>query len=243
MSMFDWLRRHNPGAPLWRILFWHFIGRGIPWVLSVLLWRHRAWGSGNIPNTGPLLLVSNHQSYLDLTTLGLGIARRHFHSMARKTLFDNRFFGWLIRTVNAFPVEQGRGDIKSIRRAIDLLREGHCVLIFPEGARTRDGVIQPFSPGIMTLIRRARPTVLPLAVDGCYDVWPIGQNRPRLNGRIGVQFGRPIPAEELTAMTPDAVAEHLRCRVERLRLDLRHKLRRNSHGRYPTDTAGDESGV
>jgi len=237
-----WLRRYrrrNPETPLWKPLWWDLFCKPLSWVLLALLYGHRWWGVNRIPAEGPTLLVCNHQSYLDLPVLGAGIYHRHFQSMARWTLFDNPLFGWLIRSLNAFPVEQGKGDVKSVRTAIEKLKQGHLVLIFPEGGRTRDGRLQPFSPGMMLLIRRARPTVVPMAVDGAYDIWPIGQSRPRLRGRTGAMYGEPLDPDALCAMPPEEAVELLRRRIESLRLEVRSRLRRISHGQWPPPGAGD----
>jgi 1-acyl-sn-glycerol-3-phosphate acyltransferase len=232
------IRRVNPRASLIRIAWWRLL-QFLSWLVLFLLYRHRAWGMRNIPPTGPVLLVCNHQSYLDLTVLGCAIQHRHFHSMARRTLFRHPAFGWLIRSLNAFEVDQDRGDLRAIRTAIGKLKEEHLLLVFPEGSRTSDGRLQPFQSGVMTLLRRAKPTIVPMAVEGVYDVWPIWRKRPRLRGRVAAQYGRPIAAEALLEMEPEQAIEHLRGRVEHLRLDLRGKLRHQTHGRFPPSGPAD----
>jgi 1-acyl-sn-glycerol-3-phosphate acyltransferase len=232
-------RRRNPGAPLWQLLWWEVICQPLSWLAMFLLYRIRWWGVNNVPGSGPVLLLCNHQSYLDLVTLGIGLHHRHFHSMARATLFRHPAFAWHIRSLNAFPVEQGKGDVKAVRAAIERLKQGHLVLVFPEGSRTADGRLQPFSPGVMLLIKRAKPTVVPMAVDGVFDVWPIKQARPKLRGRVGAMYGRPIPADQLLAMPTDQAMRTLEQRIESLRLDVRAKLRRASNDRYPADTLAD----
>lgn len=234
--MRGWLgryRRKNPGATLGHILWWDLVCHPIAWLIVFVLYRHRWWNIHNIPAEGPTLLVCNHQSYLDLPVLGVGIYHRHFHPMARKTLFRNPVFGRLIRSLNAFEVDQESADIRSVRTAIDKLKAGHLVLLFPEGARTEDGRMGPFNPGLMLLIRRARPTVVPMAVDGVYDAWPINRKWPRLSGATGAEYGEPIPAKDLIAMPPEEARKLLRHRVETLRLSVRQRLRRRTRGRYP----------
>ncbi len=240
MSWLNRLRRRNPGEPLRKILWWEFVCQPLSWFFIFTLYRHRWWGVNRIPDEGPTLLVCNHQSYLDLLVLGVGIHHRHFHSMARATLFRNPGFGWLIRSLNAFPVDQTRADVKSVRAAIEKLRQGHLVLVFPEGSRTPDGQLQPFAPGVMLLLRRARPTVVPMAVEGVFDVWPIGQARPKLVGRTGAIYGRPISAEALLDLSPDEAISSLQQRVESLRLELRSRLRQQSRGRFPHPGPGDQ---
>lgn len=236
-------RRRNPGAPLRRILWWDGFCKPLSWTALATLYGHRWWGVDRIPPRGPVLLICNHQSYLDLPVLGCGIHHRHFHSMARSTLFKNPLFDRLIRSLNAFPVEQGKGDIKSVRAAIERLNAGHLVLVFPEGGRTPDGRLQPFNPGTMLLIRRARPAIVPMAVDGVFDIWKIGQPLPRLRGRTGASYGDPIAAQTLLDMKPDDALALLQRRVETLRLDTRRRLRRLTHGAWPPPGPGDEPNV
>ena len=78
-----------------------------------------------------------------------------------------------------------------------------------------------------------------MAVDGVYDAWPIDRKVPRLRAKTGALYGRVIDADELLALDPADAMQLLRDRVETLRLDLRARLRRNTHGRHPIDQAGD----
>lgn len=201
-------------------------------------WRFRWWGAPNVPQTGGVLLICNHQSYLDLIALGVALPRRQFHSMARATLFNNPVFAALIRSLNAFPVDRG-GSMKAMRTAIERLQQGQVVLIFPEGSRTSDGQLSRFAKGISLVIRRARPTIVPAAVDGLYDIWPIHACCPG-RGRAGVKFGEPIEPDTLLEMGDEAATAELFGRIDQLRLDVREQLRRNSRGRYPRPGPADE---
>lgn len=238
MSPLGALRRCNPGAPLRRVLWWRFC-QTLVWLAVVLLYRHRAYRTRNIPREGPTLLVCNHQSFLDLIVLGCNIQHRHFHSMARQTLFDRKPVAWLIRSLNGFPVDQTRGDTRAIRAAIDRIKAGHLVLVFPEGSRTPDGRPRPFAKGVMTLIRRTKPTVVPMAVEGVHDVWPMGRPLPRLTGRTAAIYGEPIDGQQLAAADPDEAVQLLEQRVDALRMNLRSTLRHQTEGRYPPPGPGD----
>lgn len=188
-------------------------------------YRLRAWGAGNVPASGAVLYVANHQSYLDPIVVGLGCSHRQFCSMARATLFRRPLFAWLIRSLNAIPVAQGSADKAAMRRCLETLAEQQAFLIFPEGARTLDGRTHRFASGTMLLIKRARPTVVPVAIEGAYHAWPRNVALPRLTGRIGVQFGQPVAGETLIAMGADAALTHLQQRVETMRQELSARMR------------------
>lgn len=193
------------------------------WV--TVAYRFRVWHARRVPRRGGVLLVANHQSYLDPILIGVAGHRRPFYAMARSSLFHNRFFAWLIGTLRAIPIEHGGTDLTAMRRCMEVLRRGAALLVFPEGARTRDGSVASFASGTMVLIRRTRPTVVPVAIEGAYQAWPRG-GRLRAFGRIGVAYGEPIEAETLLALpTADALGV-LESRVEALRQEVREKMGR-----------------
>jgi len=216
------LRKRQPGASLWRIAFWHSMHM-LCYLALLSLYRYRAFGIHNIPRTGPVLLVSNHQSYLDPVIVGLGCSHRQFAALARSTLFDNPVFAWIIRNLNAIPVTQGETDVGAMRKCIAELNNGQALLIFPEGSRTPTGKVEPFETGTMLIIKRAKPLVMPVALDGAFDVWKRGA-WPKFRGRLGVSYGRPIPAELIIAMGADKGLAFLRDEVDKLRRELAKKL-------------------
>jgi len=221
------LRARQPGATLRHIAWW-YVAQTFSFVWMAGLYHHRAWGVNNLPRTGPLLLLSNHQSYLDPMIVGTGTYYRQFYAMARSTLFKNRIFGWMIGSINAIPIELGQSDISAMRQAIKVLKSKNALLIFPEGTRTPDGTTKAFASGTMLLIKRARPVVVPVAIEGAYAAWPKGRAAPKLTGRVGVEFGKPITAEELLAMGNEAGLEHVRQRIETMRLEIARRI--NSAG-------------
>ncbi len=210
MSQLEQLRR--------KVVWWSLRALLYVWFRSA--YRFRAWDWRHIPDSGAVLLVSNHQSFLDPIIIGLGCRRRRFFAMARSGLFRNWFFGGLIRTLNAIPVERGESDVAAMRKCLRALERQNALLIYPEGTRTHDGTTQPFAPGTMLLIKRSGAIVLPVAIQGACEVWPRSRKWPKLTGRIGVMYGTPIPAADLTAMEQTRALEYLHDQVEEMRLRL-----------------------
>ena len=201
-------------VPTRRRLWWRLL-HGMCYLLFLPLYRFRMRGVRNIPMEGPLLVVANHQSFYDPIIVGLGIHKRPFFAMARKTLWDTKWVAWLIDSLNAVPVDQEASDMKAMRKTLGVLQAGQALMLFPEGARTPDGEVHDFAPGMMLLIRRAKPRVLPVGLDGAYDVWPRGRKYPKWFGRIAVSYGEPIEAEALLEMETEEALEKLRAAVAR----------------------------
>src|SRR5262245_36708030 len=137
----------------------------------------RAHGSRHVPLRGPALLVANHQSFLDPILVGLA-SRRRLYYLARKTLFRNPVFGWLIRAFNAVPIDQEGVGKEGLKAILGLLGAGRAVVVFPEGSRTRDGQMDELKPGVQLLLKRATTPVLPVGIAGAYEAWPISRQYP-----------------------------------------------------------------
>lgn len=228
----------RPGTPLWRLALYACV-RDLTRLLYIILYRVRVRGHGNIPVSGPVLLVCNHQSNLDPPAVGCTVRSRHIEFLAKEELFHG-FLGWLISNLNSVPIRDEGSDTGAIKEILRRLGDGRAVLIFPEGTRSPDGAMHEFKRGVALLVKRARCPVLPMAVEGCYDAWPRGTSFPRLTGvRIGVSYGKPIAHEELMKDGADAALQRLAAEVEKLRLAMRAELRAATGGRFPRPGAGD----
>ncbi len=151
-------------------------------------------GWENVP-AGACLLAANHQSMLDPPLVGSCLPRE-IAFVARRTLFYNPVFGALIRACHAIPIDRDNTDIGAIRSALSALGAGRGLLIFPEGTRSRDGVIGEAKAGAGLLACKSGAPVVPVRVRGARDVLPRGSIVPAGAARIRVQFGRPMAAEE-----------------------------------------------
>ncbi len=164
-------------------------------IFCTLWFDLKAYDLANVPESGGVLLVSNHQSFIDPVLVAV-MLRRPVSYMARSTLFDNPYFGRLIRKLHAFPVRRGEGDVGSMREAIRRLEEGFALTLFPEGTRTLTGEIGPLHKGIALVIRKAGVPVVPVAIHGSFQAWPkrrkLFQPHP-----IYIQYGKPMNLEKL----------------------------------------------
>lgn len=215
--MFGPLRRRHPGSRLASVLFYE-CARVLAQVVLMVFFRFRWRGGRNLPRSGAVLVVANHQSYLDPPLIGCAMGQRHFDFLARAGLFDSRRLGAVITALNSVPVRESGGDPASIREILRRLDRGRVVLIFPEGTRSLDGSIAQFKRGVALLLRKSRCPVLPVGIAGAHEAWPRG-GRPRpWRSPVVVQVGRPIGHEELLADGAEAALERLRGEVERLSL-------------------------
>jgi 1-acyl-sn-glycerol-3-phosphate acyltransferase len=196
------------------------LGQSFFRMLAIILFDLRAEGVSNIPRRGGVLILSNHQSFLDPVMLGVKVSRP-MSFLAKSELFINRIFGYLIRGVNAFPVRQGEGDVGAVRETIKRLQEGHVLVMFPEGGRCDDGEVQPMQTGIGLIIRRAGPTVkvVPAAVAGAFASWPRGQLLPKPMP-IRVKYGQPL---ELSNLKAAEIIKVIDAEIRRLFEEIRHE--------------------
>jgi 1-acyl-sn-glycerol-3-phosphate acyltransferase len=165
------------------------------------------YGRENIPETGGFILASNHQSYLDPLFCG-SCLNRQLWFFARDSLFINRFFGRLIASVNAIPVNLDKPDISTIKAVIAKLKEGKGICFFPEGTRTSDGRISPFKHGLGLLCRRGDAAVVPVLIDGAFECWS-RQKKIFSPGHVTVNYGQSISADQVKGMDDDKLAEVL----------------------------------
>jgi 1-acyl-sn-glycerol-3-phosphate acyltransferase len=228
-----------PGRTLLRWFLVWIVARGSCAIFFRLAHRWRRGGGAEIPAEGPLLFVANHQSFYDPPAVGSEVWHRAPAFLARRTLFRNPLFGGLIRFLNSIPLDQSGRGASAFRSAIAELEAGRTVLIFPEGSRSADGAMHAFNPGIMLLVRRAKPRVVPVGIDGAFDALPIGASRPRFGVPIATRVGEPIEAEELLSLSTAEALQLLQTRVEQLRLQCRAELRERTGGRWPSRGPGD----
>lgn len=159
-------------------------------LLSRLLFRTRVVHRERMINRGPAILASNHQSYLDPPIVGHA-SDRAVYFLARKTLLDVPLLGWLLPKLNVIPVDQEGTDRSALKALIRLLRQGEGVLVFPEGARTLDGSLQPALPGLGLVIAKTLAPVVPMRIFGAFEALPRGGGGLRLR-QITVVVGDPI---------------------------------------------------
>jgi len=198
-----------------RSLLWRTLQ--IPARIGTSLWFDlKVYGIENVPETGPALLIANHQSYLDPILVAVRL-RRPVSYFAKSELFENPFLGWLIRSLHAFPVRQGAGDVGAVRELLHRLEEGHVMNVYPEGHRTPDGQVGQIQRGIGLVLRKVHVPVIPIAIDGSFEAWPHGSKLFHPH-RIRVMYGKPMHLDGLKGdEIVNAVGDTLRSMLAELR--------------------------
>lgn len=139
------------------------LGKFLVSVLFKILFKIKVIGKENIPKNGPVIICSNHISNYDPPTVGM-TAPRTIHFMAKEELFEKKGLGFILRNVNAFPVKRGMRDRNALRKGLKLLDEGKVLGLFPEGTRSKDGVVKKGLAGAGFFAMRSNATVIPCAI-------------------------------------------------------------------------------
>jgi 1-acyl-sn-glycerol-3-phosphate acyltransferase len=168
--------------------------------------RLRRAGWANVPRTGPVLVVANHQSMFDPVLVGLA-SRRYLSFLARNSLFAVPGLAPVIRTLNAIPIDRNMGK-DGIQAVLDSLSAGRAVLMFPEGERTHTGAVQPLKAGVSLLIRRVTCPIVPVGIAGAFEAWSRHRTWPR-PAPIGVSVGAPVPPSRYAGKPREWVVEDL----------------------------------
>jgi 1-acyl-sn-glycerol-3-phosphate acyltransferase len=212
-----------PAAPANRTLWkrWAYSSARVAARLTAIAaFGIRCQGRERIPRQGPVLVCANHQSHFDPVLVGL-CSDRPMNYLARESLFRIPGFRQLIELYDAIPIDREGTGLGGLKETLRRLKRGEMVLIFPEGSRTRDGEMAPLRPGFLTLARRSQAAVLPVGLDGAFDVLPRHRMIPR-PAQICVCIGEPIVPAEAAALDEAA----LLAEVERRMRDCRCKARR-----------------
>lgn len=172
--------------------------RGSQWIFRVLFWLLFRWevrGTEHLTRTGGGLLVCNHTSFLDPPLAGAPWPRP-IHYLAREDLFNVPILAGWMRACRTIPITRGPGSLYSLRRAIEVIKHGGVVLMFPEGTRSPDGRLQPARGGVGFVIKMTGAPVYPCYIQGAFEAWPRHREWPR-PGKIRVTYGPParLPAD------------------------------------------------
>ncbi|MGH2865018.1 MAG: lysophospholipid acyltransferase family protein [Solirubrobacteraceae bacterium] len=158
----------------------------VPFFLVYL--RMQRVGREHLPQSGPLLLASNHRSFLDPVVIGT-LVKRPVYYMAKRELFEKRWQAWALNALGAFPVVRGAGDQDAMATARAILARGDCVVVFPEGTRVRPGPLGEPRRGIGRLALETGAPVVPVAVIGSDQVRRGWRIRPR---KVRLRVGAPL---------------------------------------------------
>jgi 1-acyl-sn-glycerol-3-phosphate acyltransferase len=181
----------------------------LSWPLLHGLYRLEARGTENLPADGGYVLACNHISNFDPWPLGMPLwPRRFLRFMAKSELY-----WWPLRLVldnaGAFPVRRGQRDVQAIETAVSLAREGHVVVMFPEGTRRQKGLVKRFEArprsGAARIALEADVPLVPAAVKGT--------DRLLRLGKLSVAYGRPVELDDLRG---DDTGEAARVATQRL---------------------------
>jgi len=175
----------------------YYIGWSVFRFFYATYFHWRVFHPERVPLTGPVILASNHLSFLDPPLVGSGL-RRPINYLARKTLFRYPGIGALLRSWNAVPVDRDGGSASGLKEILDRLKRGGAIIMFPEGTRSLDGRLQPARSGIGLAIIKSAAPVVPVRVFGTFEAYGKGVTFPRPHG-VRVKYGQPMDFAALRA--------------------------------------------
>jgi len=152
---------------------YYWIGYHLSRLIGRLFFRLRIIHRERMIQTGSVILAMNHQSYLDPPLAGI-TCDRSIYFLARRTLMDTPVLGWVLPKLNVIPVNQEGIDRSALKALIRVLKSGNAALVFPEGARTLDGDLQPAQPGLGLVIAKTLAPVVPIRIFGAHEALPRG---------------------------------------------------------------------
>jgi len=166
------------------------------WWFCRMAFKIQFHGVDNIPREGACIITPNHITYADPIWITIPMPRRIYY-MAWHKPFGIPVLGLLMRMFGAFPVNLDvAADASAQREAIELLRKGRALVMFPEGGRTKSGKLMPFKMGAFRLALSNGIPIVPVTIKGAETIWPVGRMFPR-PGRLTITYHSPIRVEQI----------------------------------------------
>lgn len=164
-----------------------YICKWLVWIAMNIAFSVKLEGKENIPKGTNCIFASNHRTNADPPLISCGLKGKHSF-MAKEELFKNKFFGWLIKNLGAFPVSRGKGDTAVLDTAVERLENGSNLMIFPEGTRSKDGKVHRGHSGAAVIAARSGKPVVPVGI--------VFGEKLKFRTKIRIKYGTPIdPAE------------------------------------------------
>ena len=162
------------------------------------------------------VLVSNHYSYFDIPCILVAVPQP-IRFMAKASLFKIPIFGWALGRAGFIPIDRKnrRTAVKSFDLAAARIRKGNTIVIFPEEGRSRERQMRPFQRGAFLLAIKAQMPMMPIAVDGTFDVHPVGAERVT-PGKVTVKVGSMIDCASTTLRDKERLATETRAQIENM---------------------------
>lgn len=178
------------------------LGLQLAWLICLFGLRFkyglRASRLSNIPRSGPFLIVANHESYFDPFAFGVFVPYPVYY-VTTSDVYTSKWIKAALYAMRTFPIDRHRQDLKAIRTMLRLIDQNEVVCIFPEGGRSMDGAPQDIAPETLKLIKRCNVPILPVKIEGAYEIWPRWSDHRR-KGKLRVEFQpiiEPEPEMEL----------------------------------------------
>jgi 1-acyl-sn-glycerol-3-phosphate acyltransferase len=171
------------------------------WLIKAVLtpilrvcYRVRVEGRDHVPRQGPVILAANHRSFMDSIFLPL-VIRRRVTFVAKAEYFDSRKTAWFFRGVGQIPIrrEGGSASERALASATEVLETGGVFGIYPEGTRTRDGLLHRGHTGVARLALRTGAPIVPVGMIGTDEIQATDAKLPRFFRKVTIRFGDPIP--------------------------------------------------
>src|SRR5271157_182186 len=201
-SMFDGLLKSVESAGLTKqIQYPHYLNQdAFWWGVGKSLFNYEIYGSENVPAEGPAVFCVNHQSMFDPLLYGVAIthySRRILHIMAKVELFEMPLVNAYIRWIYAFPVHRGEHDEVAFSTALEFLKKGELVGMYPEGTLNGGGLnfLEP-KTGAAKMEIEAQVPIIPVGLTGPDKIFPKGAKLPNMNARLVAKIGKPIHMHE-----------------------------------------------
>jgi long-chain acyl-CoA synthetase len=219
------LAKHDLAAEVFFFVLSRFI-----YMFSHDRFEFKVRGLENLPADGPYLLCSNHQSYIDPLLLASALPWRLFRNafaVGTSEIFGAGLMRWLARKLRVVVLDPDANLVPAMRAGAFGLNHGRILVLYPEGERTNDGNLRIFRKGAAILSVHTRAPIVPIAIEGFYDVWPRHKNFPKL-GQLAMTIGKPMippPLSEAGEATYEQFTSELKAEVAEMFEELREKNR------------------
>ena len=188
-------------------------------LLTLVLNGLKVTGMENLPEKGPFILSSNHQSYIDPAILGAILPWKHFKnlfSVGTSEIFGTGIMHWVAGQLHVVVVDPDANLVPAMKAGAYGLRHGKVLILYPEGERSVDGSPKRFKKGAAILATHLQVPIVPIAIEGFYDAWPRGKPFfQKFTSRFSVAFGEPVapPPGEPTELLATQMMATVRAKV------------------------------